>query len=65
MTDVFPSQTTHANISKLEKEWNRQLNLNPKNPSVGYSILRAYSGTFLKIALIGFIGESLMGCPST
>lgn len=61
MIEVFPYQSTHSNLEKIEKEWNRQLRVNPKNPSVGYSIIRAYCKDFFKIAVIGFISESLMG----
>ena len=61
MIEVFPYQSTHINLSKIEKEWNRQLRVNPKSPSVGYSIIRAYCRDFFKVAVIGFLSESLMG----
>ena len=54
MLEVFPSQTTHANLIKIEKEWSRQLKANPKTPSVGCAIIRAYWRQLLVISVTGF-----------
>ena len=35
--------------------------MNPKNPSVGYSLIRAYWKNFFWISLVGFFSESLIG----
>ena len=61
MIELFPSQTTHSNLRKIEREWLRQLKANPHNPSIGSALIRAYWRNFLCISIIGFISESLMG----
>ena len=61
MLELFPSQNTLSNLTKIEKQWNLELKKRPKNPSVGRTIFKAYISTFLLIALLGFFSESFTG----